>query len=425
MAMKISTRVVLASAIGNAVGMQAALRVIFALFLVPVSDGLGISRTAYLAAASAGPIATALAAFFVGRLVDRHGSRRVLIPGLVAFSAAEMALSLMTPSPFIMVLLWTAFGITAATQAPTGYIKAISGWFTDKRGLALGLALGVGAGVGASATTVAIAAVMQEAGWRAAFFALGVIPLVIGVPALLWGMRDPVIAMDASGRAMPQAGQDGISGAAARRTRTFWMILLAILLHQVVLSGMATQQGAVLEGLGIGPTGVGLFVAVFGISFALGQAVLGWVMDRFDSPKVGIPFFTAGLIGILLFHHVLINAQSTSVPLLFLTAMLFGLGSGAELAMQAYYVGRYFGRRAMGELFSLLLVVFVLSGAVGSILFGATFDATGSYVLALTVGEVLLVAGIVLIALLRPYTFDVGGEPIRSSGTAVEHVHAH
>jgi MFS family permease len=423
MAMRISTRVAIASAIGNAVGMQAALRVIFALFLAPVSEGLKITRTQYLASAAAGPIATALAAFFVGRLVDRYGPRRVLIPGLIAFSAAEMALSLMSPSPVVMTALWLVFGLAAATQAPTGYVKAISGWFEEKRGLALGLALGVGSGVGAAVATVVVASAMAFAGWRAAFLTLGALPLFVGVPALLWGMRDPVGAPEVGQPAFSPAAK-GMSGAAARRTTTFWLILTAILLHQVVLSGMATQQGAVLEGLGIGPTGVGLFVGVFGISFALGQAILGWVMDRFDSPRVGIPFFAAGLIGILFFHYVLIDARATSVPLLFLTALLFGIGSGAELALQAYYVGRYFGQRAAGELFALLLVVFVLSGAVGSILFAATFNATGSYALALSVGEGMLVLGILLIALLKPYTFDVRGEPVARSGQIGEPAHA-
>lgn len=400
--------------------MQAALRVIFALFLVPVSDGLQITRTEYLAAAAAGPIATGLAAFFVGRLVDKYGPRRVLIPGLIAFSLAEMALSQMTPSPLIMTLLWMGFGLTAATQSPTGYVKTISGWFTEKRGLVLGLALGVGAGVGGALMTVIIGAVMDEAGWRMAFFTLGAIPLVVGVPVLIWGLRDPPLEVDPHGGEIAVAAT-GMSGADARKTGTFWLILIAILLHQFVLSGMAAHQGAILEGLGLTSTQIGLFVAVFGLSFALGQAVLGWVMDNFNSPKVGVPFFSAGLAGILMFHYVLIGGLSSSTLALFLTALLFGMGSGAELALQAYYVGRYFGQRAMGELFALLLVIFVMSGAIGSILIGVIYDKTDSYALALTIGEGLLLLGIVLIAFLKPYTFDVRGQRSEKSGGKTIH----
>jgi MFS family permease len=184
---------------------------------------------------------------------------------------------------------------------------------------------------------------------------------------------------------------------------------VAILLHQLVLSGMAAQQGAVLADLGLKGSAIGLFVALYGLSFAGGQAVLGWVMDRFDTPKVGVPFFAAGLVGILFFHYGIIEHRISSPPVLALTAILFGLGSGAELSLQGYYVTRYFGLRAAGELFATLLMVFVIAGAIGGLGFAACFDKTGSYGPALLIGEALLLVGIGLVALLKPYTFTVNG----------------
>jgi cyanate permease len=69
----------------------------------------------------------------------------------------------------------------------------------------------------------------------------------------------------------------------------------------------------------------------------------------------------------------------------------------------AYGVSRYFGLRAFGEIYGYAFAAFGLGAVAGPLLMGMSFDATGSYRLALGVfvATTLIAAG--LMARLGPY----------------------
>jgi hypothetical protein len=83
-----------------------------------------------------------------------------------------------------------------------------------------------------------------------------------------------------------------------------------------------------------------------------------------------------------------------------LTAMLIGFGYGAESATIPYLVGRYFGLRSFGEIYSYLFITVPLGGALGVSVMGAGFDRTGSYQLVLLFcGVATVVAALALLRL--------------------------
>lgn len=90
---------------------------------------------------------------------------------------------------------------------------------------------------------------------------------------------------------------------------------------------------------------------------------------------------------------VILAAQSTG-HLAYLAAVLMGLGVGAEADVMPYLVSRYFDIRTLGELFGYVFSSYTLGVAVGPLLMGAGFDATGSYRLPLIVFTVALIAAI-------------------------------
>jgi cyanate permease len=75
-----------------------------------------------------------------------------------------------------------------------------------------------------------------------------------------------------------------------------------------------------------------------------------------------------------------------------LAAVLMGFGVGAEADVMPYLVSRYFGLRALGELFGYLFSAYTLGVAVGPILMGAGYDSTGSYGTPLTILAIALFA---------------------------------
>jgi MFS family permease len=101
---------------------------------------------------------------------------------------------------------------------------------------------------------------------------------------------------------------------------------------------------------------------------------------------------------------LLLLAGGAAGPLAILAAVLMGLGVGAEADVMPYLVSRYFGLKALGELFGYIFSAYTLGVAAGPVLMGAGFDSTGSYVRPLTILAIALFAATALTLTLPRYT---------------------
>ena len=140
--------IVLACACGLCVGTGSIMIFSFGVFLKPVTEDLGLSRGDLSSALGVSTWLTALAGLVVGWLIDRWGTRRILIPGILLFAIAIASLGLMQAQPLSVVfLIYAAAWIIGGVQTPIPYAAVVSQWFDRSRGLALGLATG-GVGIG-------------------------------------------------------------------------------------------------------------------------------------------------------------------------------------------------------------------------------------------------------------------------------------
>ena len=138
----------------------------FSVFLLPISEGLGISRTSV---SSAYAFATLVAAFGlpqVGRMIDRHGVRKVLIAVGAAFGTAAVAFGVV--SGFVVL----TFGFAALRFFGQGSLMLCAGnlasqWFDRKRGLALSLTM-LGFSVSVAVHPPLAQWLAESLGWRAA-----------------------------------------------------------------------------------------------------------------------------------------------------------------------------------------------------------------------------------------------------------------
>ena len=124
-------------------------------------------------------------------------------------------------------------------------------------------------------------------------------------------------------------------------------------------------------------------------------------MDRCFAPLVAISFSSAVALGILML------AFGHSTPLAFVGAFLVGLGMGAEADIIAYLTSRYCGLRSFGEVYGYAFAVFVISGALGTLVMGIGFDRTGAYLVPLTGFFCAASVAAVLFGLLGPYKYGV------------------
>src|SRR5712691_1797048 len=181
----------------------------------------------------------------------------------------------------------------------------------------------------------------------------------------------------------------------------------------VSLAGCLIHLAPMLTDRGFSAQSAALATSLFGGGILLGRVGAGYALDRFLAVHVAVCFFCGTTLGIFLLWN------GVAGGLVFLAAVLVGLGQGAEFDLMAYLVSRYFGLRAFGEIYSYTFAAFTLGGVVGPLLMGAGFDATGSYSLVLGgfVMATLLAAG--LMTQLGPYrVWEVDVEPVVAAGVS-------
>src|SRR2546430_1609888 len=141
---------------------------------------LGWSEIDYSNLVFAFQLAYAAGMLFVGRLVDRFGTRRGYALAMTFWSLASMAHALASSlNSFVMARLALGFGEAGVFPAS---IKCVAEWFPKKeRALATGI-FNAGTSAGAIITPLLVPKIAESIGWRWAFVlvgALGFIWLII------------------------------------------------------------------------------------------------------------------------------------------------------------------------------------------------------------------------------------------------------
>jgi MFS family permease len=131
--------------------------------------------------------------------------------------------------------------------------------------------------------------------------------------------------------------------------------------------------------------------------------LLGALIDRFSRPLIMVPFYLIGTLGIFLLH------SASGMPMLLMAAALMGVSIGAEYCALPLLLSRYFGIAHFGKIACLVYGIVAMITGVIPMGLNRMFDATGSYVPALKIMEIGLLAATALILLLPSYRSAAAG----------------
>ena len=377
------------------------------IFLVPMTDEFGWSRTGISGAVSLGGVLGALVAPFIGPLFDRHGSRALLVASAVAVSGCCIALA------GTQGLLWfyVAFSISRMMfSAPfeIGTTSVVTKWFVRRRARAMSL-LVVSTGMGLTVLPLVVAIAIAVAGWRAGWLTLAVIAIVLGViPQWFLLVRRPEdIGLRPDGAApgpessasearTTAADEVSFTRTRALRTSTLWLLMAYTLLVFPVQAGVSLHQAPHLIERGISPTIAATIVSTFSLAGVLSSLVFGQLGDR-----VPVRAALAASAGLLALGAV--TMRGVDGPLLgYVSAVLFGAGIGGILTMVPVAWANYFGRAHFGAIRGITLPAQVGGQAMGPLAAGVLHDLTGSYASGLAAFAVLSLVAAGLALVTRP-----------------------
>ena len=142
------------------------------LFMGPLSAEFGWSRTLVSSGVSITAILTFLGSPLFGILIDKIGTRRLILPGLVLMALTIASLSTLSGSRIQWFAIWIVYSLAALATKSTTWTAAINSIFEAGRGLALGLTL-AGSMVAQVIVPPLANYLILEFGWRIAYVWLG------------------------------------------------------------------------------------------------------------------------------------------------------------------------------------------------------------------------------------------------------------
>jgi MFS family permease len=396
--------IVLVAAVGLFMGYGPIVSFTFGVFFKPLSQEFGWSRAQVSLAFSLSLLVMSVAFPLVGRLVDRFGARKIIVPSVLLFGLGLMSFSLLSAHLWHLYVIYVLLGVVGGGTAPVPYSNVISHWFDKRRGLALGVAM-VGLGLGTFMMPSLAQTLIVAGGWRQAYLLIGLMVIVVAMPVVGLFLKETpqmleltpdgeVVDVDGVRR---EAQKGGMSFHEARHTDTFWVMLSAFFFMSASAHGCVIHLAPLLTDRGVSPQSAAFAMSLLGGALLLGRVGAGYLLDRFFASSVAVCFFSGATLGFILLW------SGTTGSLAFVAAFLVGLGIGAEGDIIAYLVSRYFGLRAFGEIYGYVFAAFTLGGVIGPLVMGVGFDSTGSYrpVLGVFVVITLIAAG--LMTRLGPY----------------------
>ncbi len=391
---------VVAATLGLSVSNGPLIQYSFGTFLKPLGDEFHVDRGTLSTAVLVAFIFAGIFTPVVGRLVDRYGVRKVLMPALVLFALSVAALSLSPPSAYAFIALYGLAGVFSAGQTPLPYSKSVAVNFDDRRGLALGISMS-GVGLGAAVIPQVAQFLIGHFGWRVAYVGLGSFMLLVSFPAVLL-LREPAHA----GR--PAAPQGiGLTGREALATPELWSLTFAFAVLVAAGGGMFAHVMPMLTDRGIPPQVAVSAISAAGLALIVGRFIAGYLLDHIFAPYVTLFFLLVSFSGMCLLYLPL----SPTIAVLATTCV--GIAVGAEIDLMGYLTSRYFGMRFFGEIYSYMFSLFCFGAGLGPFLMGLSFARTGSYDTAILGFAVCLLLASGLVLSLGPYRFPaVAAEPV-------------
>ncbi|HEY6400619.1 MAG TPA: MFS transporter, partial [Blastocatellia bacterium] len=218
-------RVLLSAMLGVGLGFPTVPFYTIGIFAPILAQKFGWSFASIFGGLALTPAALLMGGPLVGYLVDRYGPRRIAAISLAGVGVCYITLAFSSGSITQYYASWVALTLIGMGSTPIPFTRAVNAAFVRRRGLALGITM-AGVGLFAFAVKPLGGWALDAAGWRGAIVIIGLLPVLLGAPIVLWGFSSASAGGNRSGAEVgrSEAPIGGLTMREALRTRAFWTI---------------------------------------------------------------------------------------------------------------------------------------------------------------------------------------------------------
>lgn len=350
---------VFATTPGQTVGVSA--------FIDPIAADLGLSRERVLVLYSLGTFLGILTAPFIGKMVDRFGPRRLILPVVFALACACGVMSLAHDAwslglGFVVLRAAAIAGLSLVTM------QMVNLWFDRFRGRVTALAM-LGLALGGLVVPPLVEPIVQGEGWRAAYLVLaaGVVAIMLPVGLAFYRNRpeEQGVARD-FGRAragVMASPAIGFTLAQSVRTISFWYFsAITVLVNGVGTALMLDHVRAMGEAGLARPDAIRLLGAMT-TAQAVSTLGSGALIDRFGARPIGL----LGLCTLAFSVACVMVAPALAGG--FAYAVALGAMIGTLQIVDSAGLAESFGTKHLGTIRGTVFVIGVSGAAAGPLPF--------------------------------------------------------
>ncbi|MBR3606864.1 MAG: MFS transporter [Lachnospiraceae bacterium] len=366
------------------------------LFYTPITEELGITRTAFTQTNTIMTISMLVSSAFIGKIYKKYPVKYVLT-GCVVLTSACYVLMAGATSLWQLYLLCAIQGLGwgGATNLPVTIM--VSNWFGPKiKGTAMSIGM-LGSGAGALVWVPLANHIIANYGWRAGYLALAainaiMIPLALALVVSMPADRGFETRVgDPSPEEVAAAGgvstqKTGITGKQALRTTRWWLQWLAGLVTMIGASAFSTQCVAYFTDItGDSTKAAGIYAGALG-TLILGKFLLGVFSDILHIKRTAViaPFFYAAMFIAMMLSATDMKFSTWMLP-------LYMIGGSVPSVIPFLITARNFGDKEYSVLSGWMNMAGNIGQIIGPTIAAFIFDITGTYQLAWIIFAVLMV----------------------------------
>ena len=375
--------------------------VVFGVFFDPLLLEFGWSRAAVSGGYSLAWVLSGALAIFAGGLSDRFGPRLVVTFCGVCLGLGYLLMS-RVDTLWQFYLFYGAIIGAGMSGIWVPLLSAIVRWFTVRRSLMTGIVLS-GLTAGQLIAPPIISRLIIAHGWRTSYIILGAVLLVVIVIAAQFLKREspkagqlPDDTEEAKqSNAVPDSSDFNLRE--AFRTRQFWLV--AAIFFCVGFASFTFTVHIVPHATLLGYSSVvaANILAINGGIGIIGNFMLGGIIgDRMGNRKAFI--IGAVLMAVSLFLLIPLR----EVWLLYIVAIIFGIGLGGMGTSESPLIASLFGSTSHGLIYAVIALAWTVGAAVGPVIAGYMCDVLGDYQLAFLVSAIISAICFLVLLMLRP-----------------------
>ncbi|MBI2349304.1 MAG: MFS transporter [Deltaproteobacteria bacterium] len=381
----------------------------FTVFFLPVSQDLGLSRTATSFAFSLARAEGAIEGPIVGHLLDRYGPRPVMLAAVLLMGSGYLLLSTVnTYVTFLIVYL----GVISLAHSG-GFMHApmvlTNTWFIRMRARAITIN-SASFSLGGVLIAPLLSVIVHAWGWRWGAIVAGLLFLLIGVPlcctirpspesmGLLPDGDSPASLSDEKTGARQRRQADvNVTVRQAFRSFAFWALVAAAGIRNASYHAISTHFIPLMVWKGLSQPEAAFLLGALAFLGFVSTLFLGWIADAVNKPRL------LALILYVAAGAMLLPIFGDSAWVLWLFTILFAAAESTYPVGWAV-VGDFFGRTHFAKIRGYMSFFYTWGSVAGPVVAGAIYDRWETYEpLLWTLSVLFVVSGLFFGMLSKPW----------------------